>query len=80
MLSEKGNLRIKKSFWKLKAREQKLGAGVVGRIKDKATGISQKAEEKDKICRIGMKNKRIRGTFLITKRPKKREKKIGGSH
>lgn len=35
-----------------------LGVGrkkTVGKIKDKATGISQKAEEKDKTCKIGMK-------------------------
>lgn len=35
-----------------------------------ATAISQKV--KDKTCKIGVKNKKIRGTLQITKRPKKR--------
>ena len=45
----------------------------IGRIKDETTGISQKEEKKDKTSKIGVKNKKIRGTFKITKRPKKRE-------
>lgn len=50
----------------------------IGGIKDKATGISQKEERKDKISKIGMKNKKIRGTFKITKT--QRQKIGGGSH
>lgn len=53
-----------------------LGVGrkkTVGKIKDKVTGISQKVEEKAKTCKIGIKNEKIRGTFQITQRPKKRE-------
>lgn len=43
----------------IKAREQRWKKNKIGRIKDKATGISQKEERKDKISKIGMKIRKL---------------------